>query len=200
LRAARAVDALETLTDGVGARVRRALDVPADFDGDHIPNLCCDDRVDRELLLDLARTHSAWGTKTGQAAVETVSNWLLGSPAQRAAELGKLSSVWLTGKGEFRQIGPKDPGYPALIEQLHGWCSELQDLAARAALADDIAHALLAARRYARAYADAKRANGFVDFDDLIQKAVALLTTPGMGAWIGYKLDQVTDHILVDEA
>ena len=39
-----------------------------------------------------------------------------------------------------------------------------------------------------------------VDFDDLIREAETLLLTPGMGEWVRYKLDQPTDHILVDEA
>ncbi len=91
-------------------------------------------------------------------------------------------------------------GYPVLVERLRGGCSALSARAARAALATDVGHALRAARAHARAYADAKRAQGFVDFDDLIQRTVALLATPGIGAWIGYKLDQVTDHVLVDEA
>ncbi len=39
-----------------------------------------------------------------------------------------------------------------------------------------------------------------LDFDDLIRLAERLLMTPGMGEWVRYKLDQNTDHILVDEA
>ena len=200
LRAAKAQEALDMLPDGIEPMVRRALDVPTDFDADHIPKLCCDEAIDRAALVELMRMHQDWGTKTGDANIETISNWLLGSPEQRARELEALSRIWLTAKGELRKGGPKDPDHAALIDQLHGWCSELQALAGRAALATDIAHALHAARRYARAYADAKRSGGFVDFDDLIARAVALLTTPGMGGWIGYKLDQRTDHILVDES
>jgi ATP-dependent helicase/nuclease subunit A len=41
---------------------------------------------------------------------------------------------------------------------------------------------------------------GLVDYDDLIRKTVELLEMPGMGDWIRYKLDQATDHILIDEA
>jgi ATP-dependent helicase/nuclease subunit A len=53
---------------------------------------------------------------------------------------------------------------------------------------------------YAAAYTQAKRAQGLVDFDDLIREARRLLETPGMGEWVRFKLDQQTDHILVDEA
>jgi len=53
---------------------------------------------------------------------------------------------------------------------------------------------------FAKAYADAKRAAGAADFGDLINWSRRLLAQPDIGAWIRYKLDQRTDHILVDEA
>ena len=63
-----------------------------------------------------------------------------------------------------------------------------------------VAAGLRAGQAFALAYADAKRAHGVVDFDDLIAGAERLLLTPGMGDWVRYKLDQATDHVLVDEA
>jgi ATP-dependent helicase/nuclease subunit A len=125
---------------------------------------------------------------------------LLGSPSQRAQELPQLLQIWKTQAGDFRKNGPKDPDFPALIARLDAWCSGLVELAARAELADDVIAALGAARRYARAYADGKRVRGLVDFDDQIQLTRKLLNEPGMGDWIRYKLDQATDHILVDES
>ena len=55
-------------------------------------------------------------------------------------------------------------------------------------------------RDYARAYTLSKRAIGAVDFDDLIRTTVELLERPGIGEWVRYKLDQVTEHVLIDEA
>ena len=63
-----------------------------------------------------------------------------------------------------------------------------------------LAAGLRAGQSFALAYGDAKRAAGVVDFDDLIRWAERLLLEPGMGDWVRYKLDQQTDHILVDEA
>ncbi len=60
--------------------------------------------------------------------------------------------------------------------------------------------ALDVGRDYAAAYARAKRRVGGVDFDDLIRATIDLLGQPGMGEWVRYKLDQVTEHILIDEA
>ena len=199
-RAARAVEALEVLGAGIGPAVRRAMDVPSEYDPNDIAEACTDGAFDRVGLLDLARMQVDWGTRTGEAAADKISEWLLGSPEARARELPQLALVWKTQTGEFRKNGPKDPGFPALIERLDAWCSELTDLAARAELASDVTAALGAAQRYARAYADAKRARALVDFDDQIQLTRKLLVEPGMGDWIRYKLDQATDHILVDEA
>ncbi|MFY0692979.1 MAG: double-strand break repair helicase AddA [Paracoccaceae bacterium] len=45
-----------------------------------------------------------------------------------------------------------------------------------------------------------KQQMGWLDFDDLILKARALLTDPGVAAWVLFRLDGGIDHILVDEA
>ena len=199
-RAARAVDALEVLGSGIAPAVRRAMDVPSEYDPNDIAEACTDGAFDRVGLLDLVRMQVDWGTRTGEAAADKISEWLLGSPEARARELPQLALVWKTQAGEFRKNGPKDPGFPALVERLDAWCSELTDLAARAELAADVTAALSAGQRYARAYAEAKRMRGLVDFDDQIQLTRKLLVEPGMGDWIRYKLDQATDHILVDES
>ncbi|MDV7141295.1 double-strand break repair helicase AddA [Tropicimonas sp. TH_r6] len=49
-------------------------------------------------------------------------------------------------------------------------------------------------------YARRKELGGWLDFDDQIQKAEALLARPGVAEWVLYKLDGGIDHVLVDEA
>ena len=60
--------------------------------------------------------------------------------------------------------------------------------------------ALTIAERLVRDYEDLKRRLGYMDFEDLIERAANLLTRSDAGPWIHYKLDQGIDHILVDEA
>lgn len=48
-------------------------------------------------------------------------------------------------------------------------------------------------------FAAAKNQRGMLDYDDLIQKTISLLSHSG-AAWVLYKLDGGLDHILVDEA
>ncbi len=56
------------------------------------------------------------------------------------------------------------------------------------------------ARIWLAAYGRRKQAAGLLDFDDLIDRARALLELPGTAAWVLWRLDGGLDHILVDEA
>jgi ATP-dependent helicase/nuclease subunit A len=49
-------------------------------------------------------------------------------------------------------------------------------------------------------YKARKEARGWLDFDDLITSAKALLTDPQVAQWVLFRLDGGIDHILVDEA
>jgi len=49
-------------------------------------------------------------------------------------------------------------------------------------------------------YARRKADRGLLDFDDLIERARALLTDPALAGWVLFRLDGGIDHILVDEA
>ena len=49
-------------------------------------------------------------------------------------------------------------------------------------------------------YEAAKAALGYLDFDDLIARAKALLEDRSVAAWVLFRLDGGIDHILVDEA
>ncbi len=49
-------------------------------------------------------------------------------------------------------------------------------------------------------YNSAKATRGMLDFDDLIARAIHLLTDRSVAAWVLFRLDGGIDHILVDEA
>ncbi|WP_144753285.1 double-strand break repair helicase AddA [Bartonella saheliensis] len=53
---------------------------------------------------------------------------------------------------------------------------------------------------YLEIYTNLKKANGFLDFDDIIERTLHLLQRKGASQWVHYKLDQGLDHILLDEA
>ena len=201
---ARAPDAMAALGPGIEAKLRRAMEVP---DGDVeavIAESCADDSFDMAALARVAAANAAWNTATGLADADIIAAWRGRDPASRAASLGDLVRVFHTAKGEPRKYSPKlivaDAAYADFAMRLGEDCAALLALRAKAAFAALLGAGLRAGQAYARAYAEAKRAAGAVDFEDLIRKAVALLGTEGMGEWVRYKLDQRTDHILVDEA
>ena len=70
----------------------------------------------------------------------------------------------------------------------------------RAVLVRDRTEALLhIATAVAANYRREKAERGLLDYDDLIDKTLALLAS-GASGWVHYKLDRGVDHVLIDEA
>ncbi len=200
---ARAARALEGLPEGVGPWLRREFGFDADADPEHwLADRCADELIDRRGLGAIAAACVDWSTKTGDGHAAAIEAWLAREPAERAATLDTLLAVFVTQKGDIRADFIK--GKLASVRDLAERIVETIGADARAARAmaatDRLAEALGAGRSFARAYAARKRAEGKVDFDDMIEQVVALLAEPGRAEWIRYKLDQRIDHILVDEA
>lgn len=202
LACARSLAALEALPSGIGPWLRRTLDLPQGDIGEALAEGC--DCIDEDLVARLAAANKTWGAATGLGHADTLDRWLAAAPADRAATLQDLAGVVLTGKNEPRKASKKlvdaEPDYAELAAALGQHCLDLLSLTSRAAYADLLAEALEVGRDYARAYAAAKRRIGAVDFDDLIGVTVRLLEQPGIGEWVRYKLDQGTEHVLIDEA
>lgn len=199
---ARSLAALEALPAGIGPYLRRQLDLPQGDVGEAVAAECAG--FDEIALRRLAACNAAWGTKNGLARADAIAAWLARDPADRAATLADLHAVWARADGEPRSFAkgqaPQEPDYAETASRFHGQCAALLSLATRAAYADLLGAGLSVGRDYARAYDRAKRQVGGVDFDDLIRVTVRLLEQPGVGEWVRYKLDQVTEHVLIDEA
>jgi ATP-dependent helicase/nuclease subunit A len=199
---ARAPEAMAALPTGLSPFVRRALDLPSGDIAAEIVASCA--AFDLAALRRIADANVAWGTATGLDHAAIVERWLAASDDERSMSLRELVSVVHTSAGEPRKYSAKllalDPDYAELAMELGADCVRLLALHDRAAYADQLAGGLEAGRVYAAAYAAAKRRIGGVDFDDLIRATVALLQRPGMGDWVRFKLDQATDHVLIDEA
>ena len=201
---ARSPAAMAALASGIAPFIRRALDLPTGDIGDVIADLCVDEEFDVDAVRRIAAANRAWATKTGNNQADVAECWVAATPAERATMLADLRGVVFTKEGEPRSYQKKlieaDFDYAELAVALGERCTLLLGLVQRAAYGDLLAAALGAGRVYADAYARAKRRIGAVDFDDLIRHVVDLLEQPGMGDWVRYKLDQTTEHILVDEA
>ncbi len=143
------------------------------------------------------------GGKTDQGAAGHIDSLL--SAADAAGRFQCLQSLLLTRKGDPRtRLMTKKPAeaFPAELE----WLQAEQDrlIAAlqlyRAAITVETTAALmLIADRVIAGYELAKRRRASLDYDDLIDRTVALFHR-SEAAWVLYKLDGGLDHILVDEA
>ncbi len=200
---ARSPDVMEALGPAVEAKIRVALGLPIDDIMPHITAGCSDGGYPKSELVELLELNHAWGTGRAQTRIEKVGDWLACNDHERAKQLPKLISAWTKADGTLNLTKgwvPVGDGYATLSETLFTHFNGLLELLKLSELASAIASALTLGQEYARSYGDAKHAAGLVDFDDLIGKTVALLKQDGIGDWIRYKLDQSTDHILIDEA
>ena len=132
--------------------------------------------------------------------------------AARFADLALLEDVFLTGAKAKEPFSAKVGSFPTKATRgaLAGVMPEIDALMGRVQAARPLRLALAAADKAAALhdyaavflpdYARRKAEGGWLDFDDLIERTIALLTDPSVAAWVLYRLDGGIDHILVDEA
>ncbi|WP_341232818.1 double-strand break repair helicase AddA [uncultured Sulfitobacter sp.] len=123
-----------------------------------------------------------------------------------------LEGVFLTGGSAASPFSAKIGSVPTKASQkaLSHIMAQVDDLMARVESARNARLSLKSAQRtfvlhqfahaFLKRYALEKQKRGWLDFDDLILKARALLTNPAVAAWVLYRIDGGIDHILVDEA
>ncbi len=123
-----------------------------------------------------------------------------------------LENLFLFGGTAKAPFGAKIGSFPTKPTQgkIAHLMPELDALMQRVEDARDARLALFAAEktaalhRFAQVfltkYETQKQLRGWLDFDDLILKARALLTDKAVAAWVLYRIDGGIDHILVDEA
>ncbi len=123
-----------------------------------------------------------------------------------------LESIFLTGKGAKEPFTAKLGGFPTkkvqaafedLMPAVESLMLRIED-ARQHRLGLEAAHRAMALHAFAYAflkrYENRKQALGWLDFDDLIMRARALLSDRAVAEWVLYRLDGGIDHILVDEA
>jgi ATP-dependent helicase/nuclease subunit A len=204
---ARVPEAMERIGPALGIEphLRDLFGLPSGNVEDAVVEGCGDDLFDCAGVRQIAELNRAWGSSRGLERANICDAWLAAPPRERAAMLDELHEVWAKDGGAAvrsfaKGQAPQDPDYAELAQAAFEYCGRLRAMRRTAEWIALAAAGLQAGQAYARAYTEAKRANGFVDFDDLIRETERLLATPGMGDWVRFKLDQQTDHILVDEA
>lgn len=185
------------------ARVEGLLGLPAGADEAWLAGLCADEAFDVEALRACMAINAQWKAATGQDGASVIGDWLSSSPKVRLAGLEGLAGVFLTKAGTVRAMKSQvkiDPAYADHVDQVCLCLKRISEGRTLIALADFLTPALTLGWHFARAWAAAKAREGFIDFDDQICQAAALLERSGFAEWIRYKLDRRFDHVLVDEA
>ena len=169
------------------AAVERAI-----VDGPHLP------RAQWKATASILAT----GSKTDQ---DQASRLLTAFDLAGEAQVDAYLRVFLTDKSEPRKslVTKKisDPR-PAVAQMLADEGGRIQGLLEqrRAILQRDRTAALLIiASAVAANYRTEKQQRGLLDYDDLIDKTLAMLDNIS-SAWVHYKLDRGVDHVLIDEA
>ncbi|WP_421730671.1 double-strand break repair helicase AddA [Brevundimonas sp.] len=117
--------------------------------------------------------------------------------------IAAIGPVFLTSEAKGRASMGTKKAPPWAVEYL----VDLQlkflavlDVLRAARVADDTEKALTLARVHAAFYTAAKVRQGALDFSDLVEKTVQLLTVRASAAWVLFKLDGGIEHVLIDEA
>ncbi len=208
-------DALTDLAHEIIANRRRFTPVPDDaaiaaaFDAAPPFDLAAAraaaiDALDDQALLAMIAAYAV-----GTAKEQTKATRLREAfEAKGAALADALIGDFLKKDGQpygERNLATKDskaaePNWPALTNHLIDIAVAAREKALAAEAADRTARLARFGGALTARYEVRKAAAALLDFDDLVGKAQALLTSSTMAQWALYRLDGGVDHILVDEA
>ncbi len=168
--------------------------------------------VERDIIDGPNLPRSAWLAtaallETGGSTDVTQANRLRDAHAMigEAAQVDRYLSVFLTGDFERRKsfvtkkISDVRPDIAATFDRECTRVSSLLERRRALNIRDRTQSLLIIATAAAANYRREKQERGLLDYDDLIDKTLAMLneTSPG---WVHYKLDRGVDHVLIDEA
>jgi ATP-dependent helicase/nuclease subunit A len=135
-----------------------------------------------------------------------IASWCR-APEQRHLMLAAYSRAYLTEKGEIAQrLITKDAAFAAgcdvrlILAAEAARVKNFRDAQAALAVVEASCALIRLGGALMQTYADRKRAQGALDYDDLVSKALDLLRRREAANWVLFKLDGGLDHILIDEA
>ncbi|TAN59403.1 MAG: double-strand break repair helicase AddA, partial [Magnetospirillum sp.] len=190
---------------GVGAALRRRLDLKADDTAATLLARACDDTRFDAAGLRAALPALESGAKTDQERAAVLAAWLA-DPAGRPAGFERWRAAFLTKDGEIRKTlctKAVRQGFPGVEDTLLAEAERLMMVSDRlkaAAIAEATEALLVLGAALLASYHRAKTVRALMDYDDLILAARDLLAKPGVAPWVLFKLDGGIDHVLIDEA
>lgn len=185
-------------------RVRSVLGMPSDADEAWVYEGLGPDRFPDDHVMAMIGPLVEWGTKTADKCLPFLREWLTLDHGARIEAYSGFRGKLLRADDEPSQTLKKPrQTYPEFVHGQELISQAIKMVEERRALLD-LANFLTTALEMGRAFWDrweeAKRREGYLDFDDLIRRAAELLGNEDASAWIRYKLDRSFDHILIDEA
>ena len=187
----------------IARRTRTTLGLASDASIEDGHAMCEDAAFPVEALRSFAAAMREWGTASGASHAERIEAWLASEPAARFETRDVLLDTVLKKDGTPRSFKKPLQTQPALADWQDAVAdayASLSQFAILLELSGWMAQALEIGRAFAFRWDAAKEREGFIDFDDQIRRAAALLGKSALSEWIRYKLDRRFDHILIDEA
>jgi ATP-dependent helicase/nuclease subunit A len=170
-----------------------------------VAEACADAAFDgaglRRAAEALARAKAATDRDRGRL----LADWLA-DPPRRAERFDDYLPVYFTQQGTPRAklaTKPVADAAPDVMEALAAECARLDAVRTRRAAAAHLeatAAVVGLAGAILESYARHKESRAVLDYEDLIQRSIALLERPGVAPWVLFKLDGGLDHLLIDEA
>lgn len=167
--------------------------------------------LDATATANIERLCVAWesGSPTNRATASAIRSWLA-QPTERRAQTWRdeFAAAFLVQKGDIkaeRNLMSKDAKLadPDALDIAQSFGVECQNTleTLKAINTADATRALIAiGAALIKSYEDIKLSRGRLDYDDLIERASGLLSTPNGVSWVHFKLDGGIEHVLVDEA
>jgi ATP-dependent helicase/nuclease subunit A len=187
-------------------RLCTTLSLPPDTTEETVVARFCAVGAGDEAGLRCAAAALAGGSCTDRERGAILAAWCE-APRQRDRMLAAYSGVFLTAKGEILQrLITRDAARTAgcnaaaILTAEAERVKSLRETRATAVLVESSCALVRLGGALMDAYAERKRAQAVVDYDDLVSTALDLLRRPGVAPWVLFKLDGGLDHILIDEA
>jgi ATP-dependent helicase/nuclease subunit A len=187
-------------------RLCAALALPAGITSEDLAAAFCTEGAGDEAGLRTAAAALAAGSVTDRNRGTTLAAWCA-APQQRPQMLEAYAGAFLTDEGEIRKILiTRGAASAAACDACAVLMAEAErvrkfrEARASAVLVEATCALTRLGDALIQAYEERKRAQGVLDYEDLVARALDLLRRPGVAPWVLYKLDGGLDHILLDEA
>jgi len=187
-------------------RLCKALSLPPGTTEDALVGNFCAEGAANAPGLRAAAAALSKGSRADRSRGAVIAAWCE-DPAQRRTIIALYTEIFLTDGGEIRkrlitQSAASGAGCDirAVLNIEAERVKHFRAAQAAAALVDASCALIRLGGALMDAYAERKRIQGALDYDDLVSAALGLLRRPGIAPWVLFKLDGGLDHILIDEA